>query len=237
MRKTVGIIGYGNFGRFMELHLSPHFDIRVSSRTYPRDTLESVLASDIIIPAIPVNALESFLKKNAKLFHPSSVVVDVSSVKVKPMKLLKKYLKKNRLIATHPLFGPESGKDGIEGLTTVICPEYSSARESKKASTFLQRKLKLKVVTMSAVEHDRRMAQVQALTHFIARALQRMGLPKIKECTKAYDKLREFVNLLSRTTDDLFETIENENPYAAGTRKKFVAELAGLEKGLKRRKR
>lgn len=235
MRKTIGIVGYGNFGRFMEKHLSPHFDIRVSSRTHPRNSLESTLASDIVIPAIPVNILDSFLRKNARLFGKETVVVDVSSVKLKPLRLLHKYLPKNRIIGTHPLFGPESGKNGIMGFTTVICPEHSTAKDRKSVADFLTKKLKLRVVHMTAKEHDQRMAQVQALTHYIARALQKIGLPEIDECTKAYEKLREFASLLSRTTEDLFKTIENENPFAKPIRKKLVEELLVLEKGLRRK--
>ncbi len=235
MRKTVGIIGFGNFGRFMVQHLKNHFDVRISSRSHPKDPLEMVLASDIIIPALPVNILEDFLKSNAALFKPGSLVIDVSSVKIKPMALFNKYLTKNRLLGTHPLFGPESGKNGINGLTVVICPEFSNKSDRFKVTSFLKNKLKLKIVTMSADEHDKRMAQVQALTHFIARGLQRIGLPKIAECTKAYEKLGEFSQLLSRTTDDLFETIENENPFAATVRKKFLKELTALDNGLIRR--
>jgi prephenate dehydrogenase len=235
MRKTIGIVGYGNFGKFMEKHLAPHFDIRVSSRATPRDSLESTLASDIVIPAIPVNILDSFLRKNARLFGKKTVIVDVSSVKMKPLRLLRKYLPHNRIIGTHPLFGPESGKDGIAGLTTVLCPEYSTAKDRNCITAFLRRKLKLRVVQMTAREHDQLMAQVQALTHFIARALQRMGLPEISECTKAYEKLREFASLLSRTTDDLFKTIENENPFAKSIRKRLIRELLILENGLRRK--
>lgn len=76
---------------------------------------------------------------------------------------------------------------------------------------------------MSADEHDRTMAQVHALTFFVAHSLREMNLPTPQFMTPSYRELLDLVELDKRHSSDLYNTIQNGNPYAAGMREAFIA--------------
>jgi prephenate dehydrogenase len=233
MKKSLGLIGFGNFGKFVHKHLSPWFRIKVYDPAAGRHDLEGALASEIVVLSIPAGSLEGFLKNIHGRINPRSLVVDVSSVKSLPVRLMKKYFPKNPLLGTHPLFGPESGKNGIKGFPVVFCPVRITHSQEQKVRGFLEKKLRLHVVSMTPERHDREMAYIQGISHFIAKGLEGMKMPVFREKTKSFAKLMEMKEILGNTTFDLFETIENQNPFASAVRKRFLSELIKLEKKLK----
>jgi prephenate dehydrogenase len=231
MKKSLGLIGFGNFGKFVHKHLAPWFKIRVYDPAAGRHDLEGALASEIIVLSIPAGSMEDFLRKIRGRINPQSLVVDVSSVKALPVRLMKKYLS-NPLLGTHPLFGPESGKNGIKGFPVVFCPARISHEQEQKVRVFLEKKLRLRVISMTPEKHDREMAYVQGISHFIAKGLEGMKMPVFRESTKSFARLMEMKEILAKTTFALFETIENRNPYASAVRRRFLSELMKLERKL-----
>lgn len=238
MKKTLSIIGFGTFGQFITPHLSPHFDISVWNRSDYQSKaselgvqwvrLKEALSKEIIILCTNISFFESFLKENAHLFNPNALVLDVASVKILPIELMVKYLPSTcEIIGTHPLFGPQSGKNGIQNLNFVISPVRSKKVDCLK--DFAENTLKLKVFVKSAEEHDREMAYVQALTHFVARAINEMNIPDSPLSTQAYLKLLELKGLLSGDSFELFKAIENNNPFAKEIRENFKSQLIKLE--------
>jgi len=231
IKKRIGLVGYGNYGRFAARHLSGWFDVRIYDPAAGRKDLPGVLRAGIILLAIPVASIGPFLKKAAGLLRPESLIVDLSSVKTKPLGLLTRKLK-NPVIGVHTLFGPESAANGLSGLPAVLTPGSADRASRLHVRRFLEKKLKLKVIEMSGGEHDRQMAWVQGLSHFVAKALQNMAVPALPHKTASFEKFSEMSRILRHTTWPLFETIENQNPWAAPVRKRFVAELARLERRL-----
>lgn len=239
--KQVGFIGYGNFGRFIIPHLKPYFDIviydirdyskEVESKGYAWGTLQQVVAQDIVVVGVPVQYLENLLIEIRDFAKPGSMFIDISSVKVKPLQLMQKYLPSGvEIIGTHPLFGPQSGKNGIEGLNLVVCPVTN-----KRSNTFIKffsDVLNLNVLERTAVIHDKQMAYVQALTHFIGRAVNEMDIPDVEQKTPAYQSLLDIKRNLGQDSMELFFTIEKENPYAKEVRDHFIEELKNLNKKL-----
>jgi prephenate dehydrogenase len=57
-------------------------------------------------------------------------LVDVTSVKVKPLEIIEKYFPKDKfqILGTHPMFGPQSGASGIKKLTDGFDPIYFYSR-------------------------------------------------------------------------------------------------------------
>lgn len=114
----IGIIGYGDFTKVMLEYLAPYADIVVSSRS--RDSgdagfgasfalVSEVLSRDIIIPSIPAQFFEDFFTQNHALINPSALVIDVSSVKTRPLEVLQRLLPETcQIVGTHPMFGPAS---------------------------------------------------------------------------------------------------------------------------------
>jgi prephenate dehydrogenase len=235
--RELGIIGFGNFTQFATPFIKPHCEITVYDK-FPDDeaierlgvkkgTLEEVVAKEIVLLAVPVQFLEEVLHQIKGIINPEAVVMDVSSVKVKPLRLMVELLPQTtQIIGLHPLFGPQSGKYGIEGLNIVVCPVRSA--ESDNLVKYLGRTLKLNVLERTPEIHDKQMAYVQALTHFIGRAVNEMDIPDVEQKTPAYQYLLNIKRNLGQDSMDLFLTIEKENPFAKGVREEFLKELGKL---------
>lgn len=237
--KQLGIIGFGQFGQFMAAHLAPFFDISVCDvrdRTGEAagigvefDSFEKAAGSEIVVFATPLSNFETVLKDAVPFLQKGALCIDVCSVKLKPIRLMREILPENvEIIGTHPLFGPQSGCKGIEGLRIAFCPERTSKAEAVRG--FLGDQLKLRVLKRSPEEHDREMAHVQALTHFVARALAELHVEESELATVSYEELMRAARLVSEDSPELFQTIEAGNPFAESKRKAFIEKLIEIEK-------
>jgi prephenate dehydrogenase len=235
---TLGIVGFGSFGRFMVQHLRTRFNVSVHDRLDVADEaaqlgvrsapLPEVAASEILILAVPVQNMEEVLHDLRGVPRLPDLVMDVGSVKVKPLDLMSRYLPRRvEIVGTHPMFGPQSGRHGIAGLKMVLCPLRT--RRLQRIRDFLSRELRLEVMEMSPEVHDSEMAYIQGLTHWIARALREIKLPDLGLATTAYRHLLKIEENLREDSAALFRTIETENPFAAAARAELVAKLREIE--------
>ena len=234
----VGIIGFGQFGQFMAQHLAPFFDVTVCdaadlSREAEKigvrwSDFETVANCKIVVFAVPLPSFETVLRRAAEFLQPGAMCFDVCSVKIEPLRLMREILPETvEIIGTHPLFGPQSGREGIKGLRVAICPlRTNKAAEIKR---FLAEDLKLKVLEKTPEEHDREMAHVQALTHFVARALDELHVAESDLATVSYEELMRAARLVSEDSWELFRTIQNGNPFAEDKRRAFIGKLIELE--------
>lgn len=235
---TVGIIGFGQFGQFMARHLAPHFDAAVCDRADRRaeaerigvrwGDFETVASQKIVVFAVPLESFESVLRRAVPFLQTDALCFDVCSVKIAPLRLMEEILPETvEIVGTHPLFGPQSGREGIEGLRLAFCPRRTTrAAEIKR---FLAEDLKLRVLEKSPEDHDREMAHVQALTHFVARALDELHVSDSELSTVSYEELMRAARLVSEDSWELFRTIQKGNPYADAKRRAFIEKLIELE--------
>ena len=229
----IGIVGYGDFTKVMLECLSPYADIVVSSRSKETGdagfgvsfaSLQEVLAQPIIIPSIPSQFFEDFFTKNRTLINSNAVVIDVCSVKVKPLQVLKELLPSTcQIIGTHPLFGPASVAEngGIEGLPCAFSPVRAEDEVINELRSFLADTLKLKILERTPEEHDREMAHVMGLSHYIGRVMQMMDIPESELATLAYKDLLDMKRVQGEDSWDLFKSIMEENPFAHEVNQKF----------------
>lgn len=235
--RNIGIIGFGAFGQFLARHLSPHAEVRAYD-PHPdlknlTSDLKTVCASDLIIFAVPFKSLEEAAKSAQPYISPTTPLTDVTSVKVRPLQILQEYFPHNPLLGTHPIFGPQSGKGGITGLPIVLSNISWGSDEYAAAKTFLTDTLKIRVIEKTPEEHDREMAHVQGLAHFLGRALKDMDIKDYETNTFSYHQLVELRDLLKDDSWELFETIQNANPHASDVRTKLMSTLQALEKQLR----
>lgn len=241
MKQELGLIGFGAFGRFIAPYLTPRFAVTVYDQRDVREeaaalgvtfgTLEETASRAIVVYGLPAQYLEEVLRASCAYLRPDALLFDVASVKVRPLELLLRYAPATtEIIGLHPLFGPQSGRDGIAGLNITLCPMRTT--RAAQVEAFLRDELRLNVHLRTPDEHDQRMAYVQALTHFIGRALNRMDIPDVAQKTAAYQSLLDIKNNLGGDSWELFLTIERENPYAAQVRGQFLAELTKLHNSL-----
>jgi prephenate dehydrogenase len=235
--KSLGLVGFGQFGRLAAGVLKAHFDVLVTDSAADAEarargsgvafgSLEDVAARDVVVVAVPVAAMRAVFAALAPHLKPGALVADVGSVKMLPAQWMAEILPAHvDLIATHPLFGPQSAKAGLEGLRFVICPIRGDRHERVAA---FGRSLGLTVTVTSAEEHDREMAYVQALTHLIGRSLVNLGIPDEQLKTASYQHLLELCSLIGADTFELFTAIQTQNPFAAEVAGAFVEQARSL---------
>jgi prephenate dehydrogenase len=239
----VGIIGFGTFGRFLAEHIAKYGDVAVYDRSpderKPRSprvrlvSLEEVLKQPVIGLAVPVQELEGLLREIGPRVRPDALVVDLASVKTVPVELMLKYLPKTcDIVATHPLFGPQSARKGVAGLKVVTWPVRVSDKRYAELKEFLTGAVGLELQEVSPEEHDRAMAYVQSLTFAIGKALDATGLPQTELGTATYEHLLDIRRIVANDTPELFETIQRFNPYAAEVRQRFEGEFEKIERDL-----
>lgn len=231
-RPRLAIVGAGMFGQFCIPHLRRFFEICVAD---PRPDLEAVCdrhgvaaadlagaaRQDIVLLAVPFAQLRAVARAIAPHVRPGALVIDVCSVKVKPLAILQEELPAHAdIVGTHPLFGPQSGRDGIAGLRVAVCP--ARGRRSRLVERFLRTRLGLAAAPMEAAEHDRQMAYVQGLTHLMARIVLAMDVPALEHKTATYAHLESMVGMVRHDSDALFRTILSDNPFAGAVMQSFA---------------
>jgi len=234
----LGLFGLGAFGRLIVKHLSPYFDIYAydpspSAKAFARRhnvTLASkadTAACPIVILAVPIRAIKPLCDEIAPLVQKRALIIDVGSVKVKPAQwLLDTMPSEVSILCTHPLFGPQSAQKGINGLEMVVCP--IRVAHLKPVMRFLEKTLDLKVSQTTPEHHDETLAAVQGLTHMIAKVMSGLGPLPTEHTTRSYDLLMQGVGLVSGDSDELFFSIERDNPFASDIRKRFFQEIDHL---------
>jgi prephenate dehydrogenase len=235
--KSLGLVGFGQFGQLAARTLKPHFDVLVTDVADGAEaaaraaglafgSLADVAAREIVVVAVPVSAMRAVFAAVAPHLQPGALVVDVGSVKMLPAQWMTELLPAHvDLVATHPLFGPQSAKAGVKGLRFVICPIRGERHERVAA---FGRSLGLTVTVTSPEEHDREMAYVQALTHLIGRSLVNLGIPDEQLKTASYQHLLELCALIGADSFELFTAIQTQNPFAAEVAGAFVDQARGL---------
>lgn len=222
--------------------MSPYFTISAWNRSdqsqaasnlgVQYEALSEIIQKDIVILCTNASFFEKLLLEQGALFNPNAIVIDVASIKIKPVEQMVKYLPSTcEIIGTHPLFGPQSGKFGIKGLNIVLCPVRTQI--SGRIFAFCKYFLKMNVLIRTPDQHDKEMAYVQALTHFIGRAVNQMNVPEVEQKTKAFEALLSIRNMLGGDSFELFQTIENGNPYAKEIRMQLMNQFELLENSLK----
>jgi prephenate dehydrogenase len=231
-RRSLAIIGIGAFGEFCIQHLRPFFDLRLCDNDRNLEEicwrhgvqsvdLRTAARQDIVLLAVPFGQLRSTAKAIAPHLRPGSLVVDVCSIKSKPLAILTAELPACvDIVGTHPLFGPQSGRSGISGLRIAVCP--ARGRRGRALERFLRDGLKLDVISTTAEQHDRQMAYVQGMTHLIARIMVAMDMPRLDHTTTTFSHLEKMIDMVRQDSDELFRTIIADNPFAAEVVGSFV---------------
>jgi prephenate dehydrogenase len=243
--KSLGIVGWSPFNELLVRKLAPFFDepVKVSSRKQQSGKagdfaefapIQDVLSCEVVIPSIPSQFLPEFLKENVRYIHPTSLVVEVCSVKVRPVKALTEHLPADvQILSTHPLFGPGSAQDGLEGHRIMMHPTRIDPTWYEEIKRFLIDSYKLKVIETTPEEHDKAMAYVLGLTQSIGRASQSVDIPETPLATFAYNDLLDMKRIQGSDTWELYKSIMLENPYAFEVLDEFIYDLEQLRDKLK----
>ncbi len=160
--KTIGIIGgTGRMGQWFKAFFEKKgYEVLVSGRHTALTNQALGQKSDVVIVSVPISITVDVIKEVGAYVRKEALFMDVTSLKKAPVEAMLKF-SQAEVIGTHPLFGP--GVKDLKGQTIVLCPARGDKWLPWVKEVF--KEAHLEVTTPE--EHDKIMAVIQALTHFI----------------------------------------------------------------------
>lgn len=218
----IAIVGFGNFGQFLaKAFIRRGHNVLAHSRSNYSSVAQSLGVSfyldpndlceqhpDVILLATSIISTESVLRSlPLQRLRRSTLFVDVLSVKEFPKNIFLQMLPSHfDILCTHPMFGPESGKESWKNLPFVFDKVRIGAEVSRESrvDNFLSifEKEGCRMVEMTCSEHDKHAAGSQFITHTMGRILEKLQLQTTPINTKGYETL---LNLVENTASDSFD--------------------------------
>jgi prephenate dehydrogenase len=226
--QDVGIVGYGRFGRLWADVLAAHHRVSVNDivpQVHDRFlALPELCAScQTIFLCVPINQFEQVVRDVAPHLKPGTTIIDTCSVKVHPAKVMGQALSHRNdlnVIATHPMFGPDSAARGVADLPMVVWRVAGDSLAYREWVVFFDQ-LGIRTVEMSPDEHDRLAAYSQGVTHYVGRVLSKLDLQPTPIDTQGFKILRSLIAQTCNDSWELFHDLQTYNPYTNEMRERL----------------
>ncbi len=202
-QKTIAIIGVGLIGGSLALQLKEkniarvligvdenknHCTMALSLQLVDEimDLSDAIKAADVIILAIPVDAIVNLLPSVLDMVS-HQVVIDMGSTKSQLIETVKDHKKRGRYVASHPMWGteysgPESAVRGAyEDKAVIICNAMDSDADALDWTVSMYKKIGMHILQMNGHDHDLHAAYVSHISHITSFALANTVLEKEKE--------------------------------------------------------
>ncbi len=236
---SVGIIGFGRFGKVLANILQKGFSIKASD---PKSgdpflnvtftDLESVLKEKVIFIAVPIRHFESVIQEISPNLSDNTTIIDVCSVKKYPVEIMETHLPENvGIIATHPMFGPDSFMSNNR-----LKMMMNNTRDIHNQFNFWRRFFTdqgIQVMEMTPDHHDQLAAKTQGVTHFLGRMLKEYGIRKTSIDTQGFRDLLDLVDQTCNDTWELYTDLQLYNPYTDDMIDKLKLATESLDNRLK----
>jgi prephenate dehydrogenase len=127
--------------------------------------------SELIIVAIPVNAMCQILPAILDAVPDTAVVIDAGSTKNLICRAVASHPKRAQFVAAHPIAGtensgPEAALSGLfRNKTNIICEKEKSSDHALAVATRVFDALGMNTIYMEPDEHDKHVAYVSHLSH------------------------------------------------------------------------
>jgi prephenate dehydrogenase len=237
----VAVVGYGRFGGALGALLTesgmsyravdPYAEVPEAHRA--GSLAELVAGAEVVVVTVPVPSLRAVLEELRPHLRPEHLVLDVGSVKVRPVRELEEVLGAEvPWVGTHPLFGPLSLAMAERPLRVVVCPNPRHPGVTGLARRFYER-LGCEVIEQTPENHDRVMAHTHALTFFVAKGMIDAGTGvDVPFAPASFQSLARTIALVRSDAGHLFTAIQRENPFAPEARQRLLAALGDLHREL-----
>ena len=241
----VGIIGFGRFGPVLARMLTPAHQVLVSDITDVGQrasaagaravSWKEIAAAQTFFVAVPIRHFKEAVARLNETVRPGTTVIDVCSVKVYPATVMREHFAPEiTTIATHPLFGPDSCQEGFSGLKLMMAP-VSPRNEVFTYWEHYFKRQEIETLVMTPEEHDRLAANSQGITHFLGRVLEQFGITPTAIDTEGFVDLQAVVEQTCHDTLELFQDLQNFNPYTMGMVDDLVAAVEQVKQKVQRR--
>ena len=226
--RVVSVYGYGRFGKLWADILAANFHVKVFSRRglAPESVSpgieicdeRDIFDCDALFFCVAISALEEVLQASVSAMRRDTVFFDTCSVKVMPVHWMKKYLPPGaEIIATHPMFGPDSYRRTSHPLPMVMCNVSADQATFTDWVRYFSDK-SMQVELMTPERHDELAAYSQGITHYMGRLLADLPLQATSMDTLGYRMLLEVMQQTCNDSWQLFLDLQRYNPYAGKMR-------------------
>jgi prephenate dehydrogenase len=180
---------------------------------------ERLRAVDLVVLSVPITALDEVLETIRPALHPPTVLADICSVKVIPLrKMLRAY--HGPVVGTHPLFGPDPGEE--DALRVAVCPGRGT--EGLALVEPLLAASGFSPFRTTAEVHDKAMAYIQGL-NFVTTVSYLSCLPEEQEIdmflTPSFRRRIDSARKMLLEDAQLFSALFEENPFSADSVRGF----------------
>jgi prephenate dehydrogenase len=229
----VGIIGgTGKMGRlFARVFERAGYDVLISGRSTPLTKTTLAEQCEIVIVSVPIHETVTVINEITPLLTKDQLLCDLTSLKVKPIDAMKK--SRAKIIGLHPMFGPTV--KSLQRQTIIVCPERCDNQTLNNLLTIFRNEGAQCTMT-TPEKHDRAMAVVQGLTHFVtlcmAETIRRLGIDieQTKSFTSpVYQIELGLVGRLLSQDADLYGSILQENPFVSDVLKACKGSINDLQ--------
>jgi prephenate dehydrogenase len=166
-------------------------------------------------------------RKIGPILGPSQLLMDICSLKERVLKIMLA-VPSVQVVGTHPLFGPATVN--LQGQNIIICQGRGTDRLKWLEELFQTGGAVL--TRMDPIEHDRHMALVQGLTHFLTitlgRTLQKLNLQPqdaLKVATPVFRTQLDLIGRLFAQDLELYQDLIRNNHHVGSTLKTFMSAL------------
>lgn len=178
---------------------------------------EAIRSADLCVLSVPMDVTYELGMQASRFLKKGAILLDISSVKSGIFERLERDLPDSiRYVSTHPLFGPTARSLKHRNVVLIKGGDESAASELAR---FLEG-CGVKTLFLTAEQHDRMMASLQALHHFVLLSLSEKLERQVGSLSKVSGAIPESLKLtlrsLRRTLSNLETVMEirDRNPYA-----------------------
>jgi chorismate mutase-like protein len=198
--------------------------------------VEALRSSDCVILATPPAAALDMAARIVGCLRPGALLVDTLSIKLPIARLMASLNPRCEWLSLNPMFGPAAGFRG-HNVVAVGTPqgELTAAFVAKLESWGAR------VTFMTAEEHDRSCALIQAATHFVILSFGMAIGSAERQVNDLIDAasppFRACLALLARTLagdPELYWDIQAGNEFAAAARRMLLAGAADLDAAVRK---
>jgi len=132
---------------------------------------QAISKAEIILLAIPVDALESMLSGILDRVRPDQLVIDFGSTKLNIAQSVISHPKRANYLAAHPMAGtentgPEAALSGLyENKILILCDHELTNKDLLEQANSIFDLLSFQVIFMDSESHDKHIAYVSHLSH------------------------------------------------------------------------
>jgi prephenate dehydrogenase len=190
-------------------------------------SMEAVRDADVVMISVPIDSFEEVVQQLQPHLHSEQIIIDITSVKERPVEIMHRYINTGTVLGTHPVFGP--GAKDVRNQNFVLTPiNDKETALAQKIKQYLEER-GARVTLMTPGEHDELMAVILGLSHFIAivSADALLGLNKINEAKAiggtTYKVLLTLVESVISEDPELYASLQMNLPSLTEVEELFLS--------------